>query len=144
MIRNHHKLGQGLTLEGWCLYLACPTGTSHWDRLWTGRLGQAVLVPLGQAQFVPTGTGKSRKRPLLVPWDKPYTHAGGLSLSRDKLYTHDGTCPSSSCPNLSHKEGLQGRGNLQTLKINTRTSGPPVLGTPEGTGTPYYRLRKRL
>jgi len=31
------------------------------------------------------------------------THAGGLSLSRDKLYTHDGACPSSTCPNLSHK-----------------------------------------
>jgi len=36
-----------------------------------------------------------RWRPLLVP---------------DKLYTHDGACPSSTCPNLFHKVGLQGRG----------------------------------
>jgi len=69
-----------------------------------------VLVPVGQAQLVPTGTGKGQKRPLLVSWDKSYTHAGDLSLSRDKLYTHDGACPSSACPNLSHKVGLQGRG----------------------------------
>jgi len=164
LIRNHPKLGQGLTLEGWCLYLACPSGTSQWDKhnlsqwdrqigtscacpsgtstacpnwgqalclsQWdkhslsqlgqangtsttcpsgTGRLGQAVLVPVGQAQLVPTGTGKGQKRPLPVPWDKSYTHAGGLTLSWDKLYTHDGACPSSTCPNLSHKVGLQGR-----------------------------------
>jgi len=41
--------------------------------------------------------------------DKSYTHAGGLSLSQDKLYDHNGTCPSPTCPNLSHKVGLQGR-----------------------------------
>ena len=80
MIRNDPKLGQGPTLEGWCLYQTCPTGTR-----------------------------KGQKRPFLVPWDKSYTHAGGLSLSRDKFYTHDGACPSSTCPNLSHKVGLQGR-----------------------------------
>ena len=32
LIRNHPKLGQGLTLEEWCLYLACPTGKIHWDK----------------------------------------------------------------------------------------------------------------
>jgi len=84
----------------------CPSGTS--------RLGQVVLVPAGQAgclnQTCPTGTRKCQKRPLLVPWDKSYTHAGGLSLSLDKLYTHNAACPSSTCPNLSHKVGLQGRG----------------------------------
>ena len=62
-----------------------------------------MLVPVGQAQVVPTG-----KIPLRVPWDKSYTHAGDLSLSRDKLFTHDGICPSSTCPTLSHKVGLQG------------------------------------
>ena len=118
MIRNHPKLGQGLTLEGWCLYLACPvqlgqdTGTSTTCPSGTGRLGQAVLVPVGQAQLVPTGTGKGQKRPLLVPWDKSYTHAGGIFFSRDKVYTNDGACPSSTCPNLSHKVGLQGRENV--------------------------------
>jgi len=83
------------------------TGTSTTCPSWTHRLGQTVLVPLGQAQFVPTGTGKGLKTSLLVPWDKSYTHAGGLSLSRDKLYTHDGACTSSTFPNLSHKVGLQ-------------------------------------
>jgi len=85
------------------------TGTSTTCPSGTGRLGQAVLVPVGQVQLVPTGTEKGQKRPVLFPWDKSYTHAGGLSLSWDKLYTHDGACPSSTCPNLSHKVGLQGR-----------------------------------
>ena len=119
MIRNDPHLGQGLTLEGWSL--ACPTGTSHGDKhnlsQWDRQITQ--LVPVGQAVLVPTGTGKGQKRPLLVPkrpllvpWDKSYIHAGGLSLSCDKLYTHDEACPSSTCPNLSHKVGLQGRGKL--------------------------------
>jgi len=93
-------LGQGTGTS-----TTCPSGTS--------RLGQVVLVPVGQAgclyQTCPTETRKGQKRPLLVLWDKSYTHAGGLSLSRDKLYTHNGACPSSTCPNLSHKLGLQGR-----------------------------------
>jgi len=83
----------------------CPSGTS--------RLGQVVLVPSCLYQTCPTGTRKGQKRPLLVPslvrWDKSYTHAAGLSLSLDKLYTHDGACPSFTCPNLFHKVGLQGR-----------------------------------
>ena len=37
-------------------------------------------------------------------------HAGGLSMSWDRFYTHDGACPSPTCPNLSHKVGLEGRG----------------------------------
>ena len=109
LIRNDPKLGQGPTLEAWCLYQTCPTGTSNWDThnllSETSRLGQVVLVPVGQAgclyQTCPTGTRKGEKKPLLVPWDKSYPHAGGLSLSQDKLYTHDGACPSSTCPNLS-------------------------------------------
>ena len=86
-------------------YTTCPSVTS--------RLGQVVLVQVGQEDYLnqtcPTGTRKGQKRPLLVPWDKSYTHAGDLSLSRDKLYTHAGACPSSTCPNLSHKVGVQGR-----------------------------------
>jgi len=39
--------------------------------------------------------------------DRSYTHAGGLSLSQDRPYTHDGTCPSPTCFNLSHEVGLQ-------------------------------------
>jgi len=84
----------------------CPSGTS--------RLGQVVLVPVGQSgclyQTCPTRTRKGQRRPLLVPWDRSYTHAEGLSLSRVKLYTHDGVCPSFTCPNLFLKVGLQGRG----------------------------------
>jgi len=95
----------------------CPSGTS--------RLGQVVLVPVGQAgclyQTCPTGTRKGQKRPLLVPWDKSYTHAGGLSLFRDKLYTHDGACPSSTCPSLSHKVGLQGREVLLAQEVSTHS-----------------------
>ena len=113
LIRNHPTLGQGLTLKEWCLLWLVPlrqaTGTRTTCPSGTGRLGQAVLAPVGQAQLVPTVTGKGQKWPLLVPWDKSYTHAVGLSLSRDKLYTHDGACTSSTCPNMSHKEGLQGR-----------------------------------
>jgi len=89
----------------------CPSGT--------GTLGQAVLVPVGQArclyQTCPTGTGKGQKRPV----DRSYTHAGFLSLSQDKPYAHDGTCPSPLCPNLSHKVGLQGRGKVFWLHVCT-------------------------
>ena len=100
----------------------------------TGRLGQAVLVPVGQAQLVPTGTGKGQKRPLLVPWDKLYTHAGGLSLSRDNLYTHDGTCPSSTCPNLSHKVGLQVRETFQSHRtvLDSHETIPSTTWTSRG------------
>ena len=61
-------------------------GLSHWDK----PLGQAQPVPVGQADWDKhslSQMGKGQKRPLLVPWDKSYTHAGGLSLSRDKLYS---------------------------------------------------------
>jgi len=117
LIRNDPKLGQGPTLEGWCLYQTCPmgqaNGTSTTYPCGTSRLGQVVLVPVGQAgclhQACPTETRKGQKRPFLVPWDKSYDHAGGLSLSRDKFYTHDAACPSSTCPNLSYKVRLQGR-----------------------------------
>ena len=82
-----------------------PVGQADWDKMCLSH----SLSQVGQAQLVPTGTGKGQKRPFLVPWDKSYTHAGGLSLSQDKFYTHNGACPSSTCPNLSHKVGLQGR-----------------------------------
>ena len=47
--------------------LGQATGTSTTCPSGTGRLGQVVVVPVGQAQFVPTWTGKGQKRPLLVP-----------------------------------------------------------------------------
>ena len=55
-----------------------------------------------------------------------YTHAGGLSFSRDKLYTHDGACPSSTCPNLFYKVGLPCSPRLflvklTFLKVSSRT-----------------------
>ena len=113
LIRNHPKLGQGLTLEGWWLYLACPSGTSQWDKhnlsQWDRQIGTSYACPSGTSTACPNWDWE---RPLLVPWDKSYTHAGGLSLSWDKLYTHDGACPSSTCPNLSHKVGQQGRGKI--------------------------------
>ena len=117
MIRNQPKLCQGLTLEGWCLYLACPTGTSRWDKhnlsQWDRRIGTRCACPTAcpkwdKHSLSQLGLGKVKREPFLVPWDKSYTHAGGLSLSQDKIYTHNGACPSSACPNLSHKVGLQG------------------------------------
>jgi len=77
LIRNHPKLGQGLTLEGWCLYLAFPTGTSHWDKhnlsQWDRQIRTSFACPVvGQTQLVPTGKKTARglslshlgKRPL--------------------------------------------------------------------------------
>jgi len=89
----------------------CPNGTS--------RLGQAVLVLVGQVVLVPNLSHwdwERSKEACPCPMDKSYTYAGGLSLSQDKLYDHDGTCPSPTCPNLSHKVGLQGRANFLSLR----------------------------
>ena len=104
MIRNDFKLGQGPTSEGWCLYQTCPTGTSNWHKLnlsqWDKQIGISCACP-GQTgclyQVCLTGTRKGQKRPLLVPWDKSYTHAG----VRDKFYTHDTACPRTICRNFS-------------------------------------------
>jgi len=93
-------------------------GTSNWDKhnlsQWDKQIGTGCACPsgTGPAAGCPYQTCPT---PLLVPWDKSYTHAGGLSLSRDKFYTHDGACPSSTCPNLFHKVGLQGRGILSQM-----------------------------
>jgi len=47
-------------------------------------LEQVVLVPLAQAswqyQTCSIGSRTGQKRPLLVPWHKPYTHDGGHVL----------------------------------------------------------------
>ena len=57
---------------------------------------------------VPLGLGPARSKETCPgPMDRSYTHAGVLSLSQDQPYAHDGTCPSPTCPNLSHKVGLQ-------------------------------------
>jgi len=99
----------------------CPSGTS--------RLGQAVLVPVGQVVLVPNLSHwdwQMSKEAHPFPMDKSYTHAGGLSLSQDKLYDHDGTCPSPTCPNLSHKVGLQGS---EMLRIFGNTAGFDRLGS---------------
>jgi hypothetical protein len=85
----------------------CPSGTS--------RLGQAVLVPVGQVVIVLNLSHwdwERSKEACPCPMDTSYTHAGGLSLLQDKLFDHDGTCPSPTCTNLSHKVGLQGRGKV--------------------------------
>jgi len=93
--------------------------------IWDKPLGQAQ--PVGQADLdrlclsqwdrhaactkpVPLGLGPERSKETCPgPMDRSYTHAGVLSLSQDQPYAHDGTCPSPTCPNLSHKVGLQGR-----------------------------------
>jgi len=38
-------------------------------------------------------------------------------LSQDKLYDHDATGPSPTCPNLSHKVGLQGREEFNSVGL---------------------------
>jgi len=61
LIRNHPKLGQGLNfLEGWCLYLACSTGTRHWDKHNLSQLdrqiGTSCACPSGTSTSCPSGT----------------------------------------------------------------------------------------
>ena len=77
-----------------------PVGQADWDRLclsqWDRHAACTKPVPVSKATCP-------------CPMDRSYTHAGGLSLSQDRPYTHDGTCPSPTCPNLSHKVGIPGR-----------------------------------
>jgi len=101
-------------------------GQADWDRLCVSQWDRQAAC----TKPVPLGLGKVKKRPLLVPWDKSYNHAAGLSLSQDKLYTHDGACPSSTCPNLSHKVGLQGRGlspQISPRRLLSFKGGPEPL-----------------
>jgi len=119
--------------------LGQATGTSTTCPSEIGRLGQAVLVPTGQVVFVPNLSHwdwKRSKETCPCPMDKSYTHAGGLSLSQDKPYDHDGTCPSPTCSNLSHKVGLQGREtfiSVQGRSIRSGASGLPYYCTPPVT-----------
>jgi len=103
----------------WCLYQTCPTGRSHRDKhnlsQWDKQIGTGCAYPSGTGctcpKPVPLGLGKV-KRGLSLSHGQVITHAGGLSLSQDKLYDPDGTCPSTTCPQFSHKVGLQGRENF--------------------------------
>jgi len=89
--RNHPKPGQGLTLEGWCLYLTFPTGTSHWDKhnlfQWDRQIGTSCACPSGTSTACPKwdwerfkGTSPCpmgqviypRWRPFLVPGQALY------------------------------------------------------------------------
>jgi len=57
LIRNDPKLGQGLTLEGRCLYLSCPTWTNHWDKhnlfQWDRQIGTSCGCPSGTSTTCP-------------------------------------------------------------------------------------------
>ena len=103
----------------------------------TSTLAQVVLVPVGQAQPVPVGQAYWN-RLCLSQWDKqavctqPVPLGLGevkrdLSLYHDTSHIptmesfpcamtqtlyHDGVCTSSTCANLCHKVGLQGRGKV--------------------------------
>jgi len=80
---------------------------SHWNRLCLSQGDRHATC----TKPVPVGLGKVKSDlslshgQVIYPW-----HAGDLSLSQDRPYFHDGTCPSPTCPNLFHKVGLQGRG----------------------------------
>ena len=92
---------------------------SHWDKhnlsQWDRQLGIGCACPSGTSTLpVPNLSHWDWERSketvtCVCPMDRSYTHTGGLSLSQDKPYAHDGTCPSPTCPNLSHKVELQGR-----------------------------------
>jgi len=126
LIRNHPKLCQGLTLEGWCLYLACPTGTSQCDKhnlsQWDRQIGTRRVCPSGtstapcqhRGSLSQLGLGKVKRDLSLSHGTShiPTLETFPCRRAWDKLYTHNGACPSSTCPNLSHKVGLQGRGTF--------------------------------
>jgi len=65
LIRNHPKLGQVLTLEGWCLYLTCPTGTSQWDEhnlsQWDRQIGTSCLSQWDKHSLFQLGLGKVKR-----------------------------------------------------------------------------------
>jgi len=83
LIRNHPKIGQGLTLEGWCLYLSCATGDSHWDKhnlsQWDRQIGTSTACPnwdwKRSIETSPCPMGQviyPRWRPFLVPGQALY------------------------------------------------------------------------
>ena len=113
------------------------SGLSHWDK----PLGQAQPVPVGQADW---------DKLCLFWWDKHSLSQLGLGkVKRDLSLSHgtshiptleafpcpgtisippDGGCPSSTCPNLSHKVGLQGREKLYSQNQNQNLEKPEGLG----------------
>ena len=97
LIRYHPKVGQGLTLKVWCLYLLVPlgkvTGTSTTCPSGTGRSGQTVLIPVGpngdwerSKETSPCPMGQviyPRWRSILVPGQTLYLR---WSLSQFHLF----------------------------------------------------------
>jgi len=85
-------------------------------RLWKGGtctkpvpLGQAQPVPLGQAQPVPLGLGKVKRDLSLSHGTRHIPTLEAFPCPMGQALYHDAACPCPTCPNLSHKVGLQGR-----------------------------------
>ena len=91
LIRNDPKIGHGPTLEGWCLYQTCPTGTSNWDKhnlsQWDRQIGTSCACPSGTSTACPNWDWERSKetspcpmgqviyprwRPFLVPGQALY------------------------------------------------------------------------
>jgi len=139
----------------------CPSGTS--------RLAQVVLVPVGQAQPVqvvqaywnrlclshwhkqagctkpvPLGLGEVKRDLSLCHVTSHIPTMKAFPCAMAQALYHDGACTCSTCANLWHKVGLQGREKSYTF-ANTRPINPIVnLGfdRDQNSGTPdkWYML----
>ena len=140
MIRNHLKLGQGLTLEGWCLYLACLTGTSHWDKynLSHRQIGTNCACPTEtntacpnwdwerSKKTSPCPTGQvicTRWRPFLVPGQALYPQWSLSQFHLSQLVPQSGSTRPWTFPNLCD----------MSPRFNART----LLPSPKGGSFPF-------